>query len=118
MNIERLKASGIDYEEGLERFSGNVQLYEKYLNKLLTIQTYGEMRKAACSGQIQEAFEAAHKFKAFIGNLSISHFYEEIKALTEEFRAGVYKDYKTDFEKLDQEYEKIIQAIRGSEYEQ
>lgn len=115
MNIDVLKASGIDYEDGLERFSGNAQLYEKYLKKLLTNNTYEEVRKAACSGEIQEAFEAAHKLKAFIGGLSINHFYEEIKVLTDEFRAGIHRDYKPDFEKLDQEYKKIIQAIRGNE---
>lgn len=115
MNIELLKASGIDYEDGLERFSGNAGLYEKYLRKLLANDTYGEMRQAALKGDIQMAFETAHKLKAFIGNLSISHFYEEIRALTEEFRAGVSRDYKTDFEKLDHEYEKILQAIRGNE---
>lgn len=115
MNIELLKAGGIDYEDGLERFSGNSQLYEKYLRKLLDNSTYEDMRQAALSGDIQKAFETAHKLKAFIGNLSISHFYEEIRALTEEFRAGIYRDYKTDFEKLDQEYEKILQAIRGND---
>lgn len=113
MNIDTLKASGIDYEDGLERFSGNSALYEKYLDKLLTNRTYEETREAACKGDIQLAFESAHKLKAFIGNLSINHFYEEIRALTEEFRAGVYRDYGPDFEKLDQEYGKILQAIRG-----
>lgn len=115
MNIDLLKASGIDYDDGLERFSGNSRLYEKYLKKLLDNDTYEVMRDAACSGKLQQAFEAAHKLKAFIGSLSINHFYEEIRFLTEEFRAGVDRDYKPDFEKLDSEYQKIIQAIRGND---
>lgn len=114
MNIEKLKAVGIDYEDGLERFSGNSQLYFKYLQRLLTTGLYEEVREAACQGRIQDAFEASHKLKAFIGNLSINHFYEEIKVLTEEFRAGINRDYKPDFEALDQEYENILCAIRGS----
>lgn len=113
MNIEKLKAAGIDYEDGLERFSGNEQLYVKYLKKLLTIQTYGEMREAVLEGDVQKAFEAAHKLKAFVGNLSISSFYDKLKELTEEFRAGVKRDYRLDLEKLDLEYEKILQAVRG-----
>lgn len=115
MNIDILKAGGIDYGDGLERFSGNRQLYEKYLKKLLTNNTYEEMCEAARRGNLQEAFEAAHRFKAFIGNLSINHFYEEIKALTEEFRAGIQRDYEADFDKLDQEYAKILQAIRSND---
>lgn len=115
MNIEKLKAGGIDYEEGLERFSGNEQLYLKYLRKLLASDTYKEMKDAALKGEIQEAFEAAHKLKAFVGNLSISHFYDKLKALTEDFRAGVKRDYRPDIEKMDEEYEKILQTIRGIE---
>lgn len=115
MNIEKLKAYGIDYDEGLERFSGNEQLYIKYLRKLLTLDTYEKMREAALKGEIQEAFELAHNLKAFVGNLSVGSFYDRLKALTEEFRAGVKKDYQEDMKKLDQEYEKILQAIRGIE---
>lgn len=116
MNIERLKASGIDYEDGLDRFSGNCELYQKYLKRLLSDTMYGRMKDAALSGNIQEAFEAAHKLKAFIGNLSINHFYEELKSLTEEFRAGVKRDYGPDFAKLDQEYEQILLAVRGNDH--
>lgn len=115
MNIDMLKASGIDYEDGLERFSGNSQLYEKYLTKFLDNHTYEEMRDAACGNDLRQAFELAHKLKAFLGNLSMSHFYEEIRSLTEEFRAGVRRDYKPDFAALDPEYRKIKQAIRGNQ---
>lgn len=115
MNTELLKRNGIDFEEGLERFSGNEKLYIKYLRKLLDSDIYQQMRQAALAGEIEQAFTAAHKLKAFIGNLSISHFYDKLKALTEEFRAGTDRDYRPDFEKLDLEYEKILQAIRGIE---
>lgn len=115
MNIEILKAAGIDYEEGLERFSGNDRLYAKYLKKLLLSDTYREMREEALRGDIQEAFESAHKLKAFVGNLSIGHFYDVLKELTDEFRAGVKRDYQPDMVKLDREYEKILQAIRSME---
>lgn len=113
MKIEKLKAYGIDYEEGLERFSGNQQLYIKYLKKLLTLDTYKEMRELALKGELQPAFEAAHKLKAFVGNLSVGYFYDNLKALTEDLRAGVDKDYRRDIERLDWEYEKILQAIRS-----
>lgn len=113
MNIEILKAGGIDYEEGLERFSGNEKLYFKYLKKLLTSDTYENMREEALRGDVQRAFESAHKLKAFIGNLSIGHFYDQLKELTEDFRAGEKRDYQPDIDKLDREYEQILQAIRS-----
>lgn len=115
MNIEKLKASGIDYEDGLSRFSGNRNLYEKYLRKLLTVTLYEEMKAALEKKDIKEAFECAHKFKAFIGNLSIAHFYEEIKNLTEELRAGEDRDFSEILQRLDREYEIILQSIKESD---
>lgn len=115
MNIELLKACGVDYEDGLDRFSGNSALYEKYLNKLLNDTMYEKMKELLNEGDIQGAFEAAHKLKAFIGNLSINHFYEELKSLTEELRAGIKRDYEPDLAQLDLEYDKIISAIRGND---
>lgn len=113
MNIDKLKSWGIDYEEGLDRFSGNEKLYLKHLKKMLTNDTYTAMREAALNGEVQKAFEAAHRLKAFVGNLSIIRFYDMLKVLTEELRAGVKRDYRPDIEQLDQEYEKILQAIRS-----
>ena len=112
MNIEILKACGVEYEEGLERFSGSRRLYEKYLKMLLSDPTYEEMRRAACEGDLQTAFEAGHKMKAFIGNLAIDGFYEKIVTLTNEFRSGIRRDYRPDFDRLDQEYGSILTAIK------
>lgn len=112
MNIENLKKNGIDYEDGLSRFSGNAKLYEKYLMKLLDITLYEDMKTAIDKGDIKSAFEYAHKLKAFIGNLSILDFYDGIKDLTEILRAGELKDFKDELAELDKEYELILQAIR------
>lgn len=113
MNIEMLKAGGIEFEEGLERFSGNEELYVKYLKKFLSLDTYGQMRELVLKGELQGAFEAAHKLKAFTGNLSVGLFYEHIKALTEDLRAGAIKDYRPVIEKLDEEHKMLLQAIRS-----
>lgn len=113
MNIENLKANGIDYEEGLDRFSGNAKLYEKYLKRLLDLTLYQDMKQAIYDEDMETAFECAHKLKAFIGNLSIPLFFEEIKDLTEKLRGREKGDYQAEFDRLDKMYETILQAVRG-----
>lgn len=117
MNIEKLKANGIDYDDGLIRFSGNRKMYEKYLYRFAEDTTYQELRDALCRRDTEAAFHAAHRLKAFVGNLSINQFYEEIKALTEDLRNGTQRDYFPDIVKLDQQYERILQSIRGKDHE-
>lgn len=114
MNIEQLKASGIDYDEGLDRFSGNSHLYEKYLKKLLDITLYEEMKQAIEHGDIEVAFDCAHKLKSLIGNLSINHFYNEIKNLTDQLRAKTVdkQEIRKNLAALDKEYTKILEAIK------
>lgn len=88
MNVEQLKACGIDYDDGLRRFSGSTQLYEKYLKRLPELEIYDELKAAVLAGDTEAAFQASHKMKSFIGNLSIPHMYGEICELTDILRTG------------------------------
>lgn len=88
MNIENLKKSGIDYEDGLHRFSGNANIYEKYLKKLIDITLIGEAKDYISKVNVQEAFDACHKLKAVVGNLSVPILYERVCTLTEILRSG------------------------------
>lgn len=113
MNKEDLIRSGIDYEEGLDRFSGSVQLYEKYLLKLPELTLYEEMKAAINEGDNKAAFEAAHKLKSFTGNLSLGHFHDNVVALTEQLRNGEAVDPREKLAELDTQYDMIVKAIRG-----
>ena len=112
MNWEKLEQSGVNCEEGLNRFSGNEQLYEKYLKKLLELTLYEEMKQAIMEERIHDAFLASHKLKSFIGNLSIGSFYEDIRELTEQLRAETGQDYSARLKEMDAKYERIIAAIK------
>ncbi|MDD2972931.1 MAG: hypothetical protein PHE02_12475 [Lachnospiraceae bacterium] len=88
MNIEILKENGIDYDEGLRRFSGYTEIYEKYLRRLADLDIYKELEEKYTQKDVKGAFEASHKLKAFIGNLSIPVLFDEISKMTEILRLG------------------------------
>lgn len=86
MNIEKLKAVGINYEEGLNRFMNNKDLYEKYLYKLADMTYVEDVNKAICEGDYLKAFEDCHKLKSITGNLSIPDLYGKICIITDALR--------------------------------
>lgn len=114
MNPEKLKACGIDYEEGLHRFSGRAGVYEKYLGKLVGLDIYQDLKEAAAKGDASGAFEACHKMKAFVGNLSISQLYGRIANLTELLRNAeeITEEITTSLESVDLSYQEVVQTIR------
>lgn len=111
MDVDKLKAAGVDYEDGLARFSNNAQIYEKYLRKLVDQNQYTEMKDAIDAGDVEAAFQAAHKLKAFMGNLSITELYHNVAEVTEIFRAGSFDGSQPYVEQMDRQMEEIIQAI-------
>jgi HPt (histidine-containing phosphotransfer) domain-containing protein len=111
--IESLKSLGVDLDETLERFVGNEDLYFKCLNKFLNDKNYGHLMEAIKDEDSSEAFEAAHALKGVSANLGLDNLYEEMKVITEVFRAGSL-DYDPDnFEKMKQEYKRAMNTIEG-----
>lgn len=107
MNSENLKACGINYDEGLHRFSGHVKIYEKYLLKLVNLDIYEDLKRNISEDDTKTAFEDAHKLKAFIGNLSIPDLYEKVSKVTDILR----NDSMQEVDKIMQEVDTIITRV-------
>lgn len=88
MNRERLKAVGIDYGQGVERFVGRSELYESYLLKFFTDAPLNGLDGLIRDGNYEEAFHKAHDIKGMAGNLSINGLFKEIGLLVEALRNG------------------------------
>lgn len=86
MNITELKSAGINYEEGLKRFSNKAELYQKYLKKFLEDPTMEQLTAFLAQQNYEEAFRCAHSLKGMSGNLSLSKFYKCDCALVEALR--------------------------------
>lgn len=115
MERERLEACGIDYQEGLHRFSENVKIYEKYIKRLPGLDIYENMKRALAEEDCHTAFEECHKLKAFIGNLGIHPFYEDICELTDELRKeqGVSGEMLLLADKIEKQYQRLVDAIES-----
>lgn len=86
MHEEILTQAGIDYAEGLQRFAGNLAIYNKYLYKFPQDPNFDGLRNAMQNEDYRDAFRYAHTLKGLTGNLSINLLFEQMRQLTEALR--------------------------------
>lgn len=89
MKQEALARGGIDFEDGVHRFAGRPELYEKYLQKYFELNELPALRQALENGEYDAAFRIAHNMKSDAGNLSLTEFYPVICQLVDALRADV-----------------------------
>lgn len=94
ITIESLKAFGANTEEGLARCMGNQALYLKLVGVMLADKNFDKLRSAIESGNLGEAFEAAHALKGALGNLALTPLFEKAASLTELLRNRAEADYR------------------------
>jgi len=112
MNIQRLKEHGIDYEDGLRRFSGHSAIYEKYIKRLYQLDFYEDLKTSLEKKDVQGAFESAHKLKTFIGNLSIPILFQEISQLTDILRSGTLEGTEEAMIDIDDRFTDLESVIQ------
>lgn len=86
MDQEACKNHGIEYEDGLARFVGNVALYEKFLKQFPDDPCYKQLKEALDKQDIDTAFQAAHTLKGVTGNLSMKDLYDKVCVVVEQLR--------------------------------
>jgi HPt (histidine-containing phosphotransfer) domain-containing protein len=103
--IEKFRDGGIDINDGLNRFAGSTELYEKFLRKFKDDKTFEDLGKAVEARNCDEAFKAAHALKGVSGNLSMICVYKITSDMCAAFRAnepekafGMYPDLKNKYE--------------------
>lgn len=113
MNKERLIEAGIDYDEGVNRFAGAPQIYEKYLLMFFEGHFLEELSRQLTDNDISGAFRTAHDLKGTAGNLSINSFYKKICELVELLRSGGEgQDYMSVFSEAKELYFKAEHAVK------
>lgn len=86
MNQETCEKAGIAYADGVARFVGHAELYEKYLKTFPQDPNYAAMEEALRCGDGEAAFHAAHTLKGVSGNLSLNDLYLTLLPLVEALR--------------------------------
>lgn len=111
--IEKLEGLGVNLDETLERFVDNEALYFKCLNKLSDDLNYAKMLDGIDKGDSSVAFDGAHALKGVSANLGLNNLYEDMKIITEVFRAGSLDFDKDNFESIKKNYDLAISTIKS-----
>ncbi len=106
MNRYKLSKVGVNANEGIARFGGKTELYEKFLTQFPKEPYFRQMLDAINKNDAQTAFVAAHALKGEVGNLSMNRLYDHLCPLVEELRNG-------SLEKADELLKPVVEAYNA-----
>lgn len=108
-----LQENGIDYADGVARFSGNAKSYEKFLKKFITDPEFPKLCEAMEQKNFEAAFYSAHTLKGMCGNLSIQVLYNKMKLFVEMLRNQAdLEKAQAYFPELRAEYDTVIGILK------
>lgn len=111
MNQKKMLMAGIDTCDGIQRFGGNKQLYEKFLYGFLSDPNYSIMLNAINKCDTSSAFQAAHALKGIAGNLSLIELYKNIVPLVELLRNNSTENVNFVLDPVKNSYKAIFDAL-------
>lgn len=111
MNRYKLSKAGIDANQGIWRFSGNKEEYERCLNTFPNDDHFNQMLDAIDAKDVKKAFSAAHAIKGMAGNLSMNDLYESIVPLVEVFRSDTFEGMEPQLTQVKENYQRVMDAL-------
>ena len=102
LTIDKLKEYGADVETGLSRCADNEGLYLRLVGICLQELTENELEAALSAGELDRAFDIAHKLKGGVTNLALTPVATPVCELTELLRhktAGGYDSLYNEIKK-------------------
>ena len=103
---------GADYEGVLGRLRSEV-LIKKFAKKFLDDGSFQSLKDNLAQKNGEEAFRAAHTLKGVCQNLGFTNLYQPAYELTEVLRAGTLEGSKEWFDRVTEQYNITIDAIRA-----
>ena len=111
-DIKRLEDCGLDYNEGLERFLGEAELFDGLLINFLTDNEFDEAKRCVDNGDLKGAEKAVHAMKSTTGTLSMNGLYKLCCEAMDAIREGDAERTKLIFGKAYEEYKRIAECLR------
>lgn len=105
---ERIEA---DFEGVLGRM-GSEAMVKRFALKFIYDPSYENLVKAVEEQNAEVAFREAHTLKGICLNMGLVRLYKASACLTERLRGGEFNGYEDAYEKVQQEYQNTINAIR------
>ena len=93
LTVAMLREFGADVDTALARCMNNEAFYLRLVKMALEQPSVADLGKALESGDLDKAFEEAHKIKGVMGNLSLDPVLNPVSELTELLRHKTPGDY-------------------------
>ena len=93
LTLQALSDLGVNTKEGLSRCMNNEDFYLRMVTMSLTDGSFDRLKGALDSGNLDEAFEAAHALKGVLTNLALTPLSDPVIELTEHLRTRDDMDY-------------------------
>ena len=103
---------GADFDNVLDRL-GNEQMVQRFALKFLNDTSYQTLEETLKEKNVEQAFRTAHTLKGVCLNLGFDNLFTVSSELTERLRAGELDGTEELFEKVKEQYEITVKAIRG-----
>ena len=103
-----------DYEDIFSRLRNNA-LIIKLVKKFESDQSYAELKQSLADKDAEKAFRAAHTLKGVCLNLGFDELYEVSAEITEKLRGKETAGSEDVFQKVEEKYQKTVNAIKGLE---
>ena len=93
LTLENLKSFGADVETALPRCANNEALYLRLIGICVDELKTDALGEALKEGDLDRAFDIAHKLKGAVGNLALVPIFDPLCELTELLRSKTPGDY-------------------------
>ena len=93
LTLDYLRSFGADVDSALARCMNNEAFYLRLVKMALEQPSVSDLGQALDAGDLDKAFEEAHKLKGVMGNLSLTPVLEPVTELTEMLRHKTPGDY-------------------------
>lgn len=114
MDLQVLRAAGINTEELLSRLMGSEALLERLLGKFLADDGLDRLVAASRADDPAEGLAAAHAIKGMSGNLSMTRIFDITSRQCELIRADDWEGAKALVPELVDAYDEVSSAIRAA----
>lgn len=86
--IQELRDWGCDMDATLERFMGDLNLYDSCLKAVVVDKAFAGLGEALKNNDIEGAFDQAHTLKGVLANMGLTPMYDIVVKIVEPLRAG------------------------------
>ena len=100
LTVEKLREYGADVNTGLSRCANNEKLYIRLVGIIIQELSSGALGKAIEEGDLDKAFEIAHKLKGGVTNLALTPISGPLCELTELLRNKTPGDHKALYDEI------------------